>query len=401
VINHYMQHPQSKLLGVTATPDRLDNLALGQVFESVAYSYDVSDGIRDGWLVPVHQRFVQCDDLDLSEVATSGGDLKLCDLERELEKSLQSMVLPLVEIAGTRRALIFAATVKHAERICEIINRSGLNTGAAAIVHGNTPREVRKDIFSAFGEGKYQYLVNVAVATEGWDDPALDGKGVQIIGMMCPTKSRARYSQMLGRGTRTLPGTVDGIEDAQGRKDAIAASAKSRMLVLDFLGNSGRHTLIHAGDVLGGKMDEKVMARYRRESEKKGVPEEIDVLAELSHADREHRKALEARTRERIIGRAKYSSQEVDPFERLGIVPANTPWWMKRIPATVKQRAMLERSGLALPKDIDTGRASQLIEHIMSRPSDKQAFVLRRAGVDPTGMSRRQASEAIDKVMNS
>ena len=58
VIAHFMANPSSRLLGVTATPDRLDKRALAQVFESVAYTYDVADGIRDGWLVPIKQRFV-------------------------------------------------------------------------------------------------------------------------------------------------------------------------------------------------------------------------------------------------------------------------------------------------------------------------------------------------------
>lgn len=398
VIDHYMQHPSSRLLGVTATPDRLDKRALGQVFETVAYKYDVADGIKDGWLCPVMQRYVQCTDLDLSDCGTSAGDLKLNDLEEALERSLQQMVLPTVEIAGSRRTLVFAATVKHAERIAEILNRPSLGTGGAAIVHGGTPRDVRRDIFRQYGEGKIQYLVNVAVATEGWDDPAQDGKGVQVIAMMRPTQSRALYCQMLGRGTRTIPGVIDGIEGAEGRREAIAASAKPSLLVLDFLGNSGRHTLVHAGDVLAGTMDEKSVKRYRKEAQKKGVPEEIDVLAMLDHAEREQKKAEDAAKREHLVGKARFASQDIDPFDALGIVPKSVPWWQRRIPATVKQRAMLERSGLALPKDLDTGSASQLIERLMSQPSAKQAWVLRKHGIDPTGMDRRQASAAIDAI---
>lgn len=398
VIDYYMQHPSSRLLGVTATPDRLDRKAMGMVFETVAYQYDVSNGIHDGWLVPVRQRFVQCEHLDLSAARVSGGDLQLCDLEEALERSLMEMVSPMIQIVGDRRTLVFAATVKHAERICEQINRPGMSNGAAAMVHGGTPRDVRRQIFREFSEGKYQYLINVAVATEGWDDPANDGKGVQVIAMMRPTQSRALYVQMLGRGTRTLPGTIDGIDSVEGRVGAIAASAKSHVLVLDFLGNSGRHTLVHAGDVLGGSMDEKTMRRYKKAAEKKGVPDEIDVLAELSHAEREEAKAREAKLRDHIVGTAKFKTQDIDPFERLGIVPRSVPWWQRRIPATDKQRVMLERNGLNLPKDLDTGRASQLIEALMSRPSDKQSWVLRQAGISTEGIDRKRASQIIDLI---
>ena len=398
VIDHYMKHPASRLLGVTATPDRLDKRALGAVFETVAFQYDVADGIRDGWLCPVRQRFVQCDHLDLSAVGKSAGDFVLSDLEIALEQSLQEMVLPMVQIVGDRRTLAFAATVRHAERITEILNRPAVGTGAAAMVHGGTPKEVRREIFRAYGEGKYQYLVNVAVATEGWDDPALDGKGVQVIAMMRPTQSRALYVQMLGRGTRTVPGTIDGVESPEARLSAISASAKPSVLVLDFLGNSGRHQLVHAGDVLGGKLDERSLRRYRKESETKGVPDEIDVLAMLDYAEREQRRSEEAKSRSHIVGTARYSEQDIDPFEALGIVPKSVPWWQRHIPATQKQRAMLDRNGVSVPKDLDTGRASQLIEALMSQPTDKQSWVLRKAGIDPSGVSRKRASELIDMI---
>ena len=401
VIDHYMKNPQSRLLGVTATPDRLDNKALGRVFETVAFEYDVADGIRDGWLVPIKQRFVTCDHLDLSSARTSGGDFQLNDLEEALEKSLQEMVVPMVRIVGDRRTLVFAATVHHAERIAEIINRPGMQAGRAEIVCGKTPEEQRARVFREFGEGKLQYLVNVAVATEGWDDPAMDGRGVQVIAMMRPTKSRALYCQMLGRGTRTLPGTIDGIDDSAERRAAIEMSNKGHVLALDFLGNCGRHTLVHAGDILGGDMDEKVAKRYARKAEKDAVEEEIDVLAEIDNAEADEAKALEAKRRAHIVGRARFTSQEIDPFEALGIVPRSIPAWQRRIPASDKQRSMLERNGLRLPMDLDTGRASQLIEALMSKPSDKQAFFLRRHGIDPSRLDRRAASTVIDMVKSN
>lgn len=401
VIDHYMKNPQSRLLGVTATPDRLDNKALGRVFETVAFEYDVADGIRDGWLVPIKQRFVTCDHLDLSSARTSGGDFQLNDLEEALEKSLQEMVVPMVRIVGDRRTLVFAATVHHAERIAEIINRPGMQTGRAEIVCGKTPEEQRARVFREFGEGKLQYLVNVAVATEGWDDPAMDGRGVQVIAMMRPTKSRALYCQMLGRGTRTLPGTIDGIDDSAERRAAIEMSNKGHVLALDFLGNCGRHTLVHAGDILGGDMDEKVAKRYASKAEKDAVEEEIDVLAEIDKAEADEAKAVEAKRRAHIVGRARFTSQEIDPFEALGIVPRSIPAWQRRIPASDKQRSMLERNGLRLPMDLDTGRASQLIEALMSKPSDKQAFFLRRHGIDPSRLDRRAASTVIDMVKSN
>src|SRR5690606_7555906 len=89
------------------------------------------------------------------------------------------------------------------------------------------------------------------IATEGFDDP-----GIGLVVMARPTKSRALYSQCIGRGTRPLNGLVDGLDTADERRAAIAGSAKPNVLVLDFVGNSGRHKLVHATDVLGVDYDD-------------------------------------------------------------------------------------------------------------------------------------------------
>ena len=57
VIDYYRSNPALKVLGVTATPDRADEQALGQVFQSVAFDYEVLDAIHDGWLVPSSSRW--------------------------------------------------------------------------------------------------------------------------------------------------------------------------------------------------------------------------------------------------------------------------------------------------------------------------------------------------------
>lgn len=49
-MDYYRQNPALKVLGVTATPDRADEAALGQVYESVAFDYEISDAIGDGWV---------------------------------------------------------------------------------------------------------------------------------------------------------------------------------------------------------------------------------------------------------------------------------------------------------------------------------------------------------------
>lgn len=400
VIN-YFTAGGAKVLGVTATPDRADEEALGQVFDSVAYEYGVAEGIADGYLVPIKQTMVTVSSLDYSDCRTTAGDLNGADLDRVLkyEETLHRMVEPTVKIAGERRTLVFCASVEHAERVAEIINRYKPNK--AAFVSANTPQDRRRTIFRDFGDGKYQFLCNVGIATEGWDDPATDNKGVQFIAMMRPTKSRSLYCQMVGRGTRTLATVIDGIETPEARKAAIAASAKKCVTVLDFVGNCGRHKLMRVADALGGNWSDDVRDRAMAKSEQdanNSLLVEVDVLEQMDEVERDLKREAEERRRTFIKVSTTYKTQDINPFSSLGIVPQRVPGWAKRIPASEKQLTFLKRNNIPNVDNLNTKEASQLIDHLMSSPSDKQAWVLRKAGLDPAQFDRKGASEAIDKI---
>lgn len=400
VIN-YFTAGGAKVLGVTATPDRADEEALGQVFDSVAYEYGVAEGIADGYLVPIKQTMVTVSSLDYSDCRTTAGDLNGADLDRVLkyEETLHRMVEPTVKIAGERRTLVFCASVEHAERVAEIINRYKPNT--AAFVSANTPQDRRRTIFRDFGDGKYQFLCNVGIATEGWDDPATDNKGVQFIAMMRPTKSRSLYCQMVGRGTRTLATVIDGLETPEARKAAIAASAKKCVTVLDFVGNCGRHKLMRVADALGGTWSDAVRDRATAKSEQdanNSLLVEVDVLEQMDEVERDLKREAEQKRRTFIKVSTTYKTQDINPFSSLGIVPQRIPGWAKRIPASEKQLTFLKRNNVPNVDNLNTKEASQLIDHIMSSPSDKQAWVLRKAGLDPAQFDRKGASEAIDKI---
>src|SRR6516162_7710293 len=118
VIDYYRTNPALKLLGVTATPDRADQEALGQVFKTVAFAYEVLDAIHDGWLVPIEQMMVHVEGLDYSSIRTTAGDLNGADLADvlEAEKNLHQMASASLDIIGNRRALVFTASVKAAEK---------------------------------------------------------------------------------------------------------------------------------------------------------------------------------------------------------------------------------------------------------------------------------------------
>jgi len=71
-------------------------------------------------------------------------------------------------------------------------------------VHGEMPAADRARALAEFREGRVQVLANVAVLTEGFDDP-----GVSCVAMARPTRSEGLYAQCVGRGTRIAEGKRD------------------------------------------------------------------------------------------------------------------------------------------------------------------------------------------------
>ena len=382
-IDWYRQNADCKVLGVTATPDRADEAALGQVFESVAYEYGVLDAINNGWLVPIEQQMVTVGTLDFSGVKTTAGDLNQGDLAEvmEDERNLQGVAAPTVEICGERRAIVFAASVEQAERLCEIINR--YRPDRARWICGKTDKEDRRKILADFKAGRVQFVVNVGVLTEGFDDA-----GVEVVVMARPTKSRALYAQMAGRGTRPaedIAGKLGDIPTAAERCALIRESRKPSCLIVDFVGNAGRHKLCTSADILGGNIDDEVVSEVSRRVRENGRP--VDVTEELAKvkAEIEERKRREAATRAGLQARAQFLVTKIDPFDQWDLTPAQERGWDRGKRFTPKQsQVLLERIGVD-PEKIPYGQGKQLLDEYFRRMHDglaslKQAAFLKRRG---------------------
>lgn len=363
----------AKVLGVTATPDRADGIAMGEVFESVAYVVEIRDLIEQGFLVPIRQRTVQVEHLDLSQVRVSRetGDLSEKDLEAVLmdERVLHEMAVPTLELAGDRPTIVFTASVEHAHALAGVLNR--YPGGQAAAVDGTTPREERRRIIGDFSAGRIRQLLNCAVLTEGFDAPA-----TSCVAVARPTKSRALYSQMVGRGTRTSPLT-----------------GKSDCLVLDLVGNAGKHSLVNALDILDGNEDQEV----RKRAAKKAASGEVDVLEALEQAEIE----IAEEKRSLVTARARYKAADVDPFTVLGASDRSGRWG--GIGPTPRQLELLEQTGIKVDPDaIDRGQASALLDKVFSRRKQglctyKQAAALAKRGLNPD-VSFDDARRAMDAI---
>jgi superfamily II DNA or RNA helicase len=228
IVDHFTAiNKACKVVGLTATPNRADGTALGLVFESVGFAMDIPDAIDGGWLVPVRQRSVVVSDVEITGPSRTNelGEKDFTDAAVESvmldERALAATADPLVREAAGRPTIVFAATVRHAHQLAAVIDR--LAPGAAAAVDGETPPEQRADVIAKFRTGQIQFLCNAQLFTEGFDAP-----NCSCVAVARPTKSAGRYTQMVGRGLRPLPGVVDIPGDAQDRDDRRRARRELR-----------------------------------------------------------------------------------------------------------------------------------------------------------------------------
>ena len=190
------------LVGFTATTQRGDRAGLDGVFEDIVYQRTLPTMIREGYLVPL-RGFRVTTQADLTALTSAGADFDVQELEEAIDiRGRNALVARAIqELARDRRTLAFCVTVKHARNLASALNDIGVS---AAVIHGESPPDVRASLLRRFRSGELQALTNVGVLTEGFDDP-----GVSCVAMARPTRSEALYTQCVGRGTRLHPGKTD------------------------------------------------------------------------------------------------------------------------------------------------------------------------------------------------
>jgi len=190
------------LLGFTATTARGDGKGLNKVFEKIVYSRTLPEMISDGYLSSL-RGFRISTSADLTQLSSTSLDFREEELATavDIEERNALVARSIQELARDRRTIAFCVTVNHARNLCKSLNLLGVPAG---IVHGEMASDVRAQALADFRNGRTQVLTNVAVLTEGFDDP-----GVSCIAMARPTRSEGLYAQCVGRGTRLFPGKKD------------------------------------------------------------------------------------------------------------------------------------------------------------------------------------------------
>lgn len=366
----------AKVLGVTATPDRGDMRNLGEVFDSLAFEYKLTDAIKEGYLCKIMAQTIPLQ-LDITSVTMSGGDYAVADLGTALDPYLEQIAAEMAVRCKDRKTVVFLPLIRTSQKFRDLLGAHGFR---AAEVNGQSAD--RKEVLADFGAGKYNVLCNSMLLTEGWDCPSVD-----CVVVLRPTKVRSLYSQMVGRGTRLSPGKTD-------------------LLLLDFLWMTDRHELCRPADLV---CEDRAVARQMTETlAESGCPEDIEQAAAQASEDvvAQREEALAKQLAEQRRKKAKL----VDPLQYemsiqaedlSGYVP--TFGW-EAGPPSDKQTAALEKLGI-LPDAVESaGKAALLLDRLHKRQTEglttpKQIRLLERYGFRHVGSwSFDAASRMINRI---
>ncbi len=196
--------PHARVLGLTATPYRIDGAALGDCFEDLVIGATVPELIGGGHLVRT-RTFAPPPPEALKAVHVRAGEFQAGEAAAVLDRigPIQEITRTWEARAAGRLTVGFGCTVEHCEHLAEAFRARG---HAAAAVDGTMGESERSDILGSLRAGVVRVVFNVALLTEGFDLPDLS-----CLIEARPTKSRCFWRQMCGRIVRPAPGKDDGL----------------------------------------------------------------------------------------------------------------------------------------------------------------------------------------------
>jgi superfamily II DNA or RNA helicase len=208
-------YPDAYIVGLTATPCRLDGKPLGATYDTMIVGITTKELIKQGYLSKY--RYFAPSVADLSGLRRKGSDF---DPDSASELLMQRAVYGDViesyrEYANGLQTICYCSSIKHSQAMAEEFRKAGIS---AVHFDGNTPAAERKQIVQDFRDKKIQVLCNVDLISVGFDVP-----DCWCCILLRPTMSTALHIQQAGRALRPQPG-----------KTAI---------ILDHVGNYTRHGL--------------------------------------------------------------------------------------------------------------------------------------------------------------
>ncbi|MFI1931037.1 DUF3427 domain-containing protein [Streptomyces sp. NPDC020330] len=198
IVDYFRPH---ELLGLTATPERMDGLNIQDEFFDgrIAAEMRLWEALENELLSPFHY-FGITDNTDMSAISWKRGaydSTALSNLFTGNEARARLVVQAVkdkVTDPGSMKALGFCVSVTHAHFMADVFRRAGLN---AVALSGETPRHERKAALDGLRIGHIQVIFSVDLFNEGLDIPDVD-----TLLLLRPTSSATVFLQQLGRGLR-------------------------------------------------------------------------------------------------------------------------------------------------------------------------------------------------------
>ena len=210
------------MLGLTATPDRLDNKDVFSICDyNTVYEATLKTAINKGWLVPFRYYGIYDESVNYDKVEYKNGKYN----EKELEKALSinnraELILKHYKKYKSTRALGFCTSKSHAEFMAKYFNENGVPSCAVYSSSEGEYNEERSIALKKLRDEDINVIFSVDMFNEG-----LDIKSIDMVMFLRPTESPTVFLQQLGRGLR---------------KD----KNKKYLNVLDFIGNFKKANLV-------------------------------------------------------------------------------------------------------------------------------------------------------------
>jgi len=205
-------YPEARILGVTATPERLDGRGLGDVFETMVRGPEVADLIRRGFLSPV--RYYCPATVNTDGLKKRMGDYRHADVEARVNTSRVTgeAVNWYRKLCSGAPAVAFCASIRHSEHVANTFREAGYRWTS---LDSTMAAEARRDAVLALGSGRLHGISSCDIISEGFDLPC-----VTAAILLRPTASLGLYLQQVGRVLRIAPN-------------------KSHAIIIDHVGNCG------------------------------------------------------------------------------------------------------------------------------------------------------------------
>ena len=239
-------------LGLTATPERADDINILDIFKNTAHRLDIQTAVEIGALVDVRCIRIHTN-IDMTKVRFNSVQYNIRDLDTTICVTDRNKLIvnTWLQFVKDKRTVVFCASVKHAEQIAQLFKDEDVS---AIAVSGAMKSSERKEWLTKFAKGEIKVLCACDLLNEGWDCPE-----TEVLFMARPTMSKVLYTQQLGRGMRCSDG-------------------KEYLMVFDFVDNASQynapyslHRLFklkdyHAGGLVLGKSGERQaeLDLYRR-----------------------------------------------------------------------------------------------------------------------------------------